>query len=292
MSSTSGSLGADFKPMLAGVANVETLTYPVLCSPKYDGIRCIIRNGQAISRKLLPIPNEHVQKLLSGLPTGLDGELLLEGKTFNQIQSAVMRPDGIPDFHFYVFDIVSNKPYEQRMSELEALNLPAVCVKVLPKKINNEAELMAYETKCINAGDEGVMIRSPRGPYKFGRSTEKQGFLLKLKRFSDAEARIIGFEELMHNTNEATKDELGHTKRSSKKAGMIPAGTLGSFIVETDDGRTFNVATGMSVDERQHYWDNRHTYIGALVKYKFQEVGAKDLPRFPVFLGIRNEIDM
>lgn len=292
MSSTSGSLGADFKPMLAGVVNVDTLKYPVLCSPKYDGIRCITRDGQAVSRKLLPIPNAHVQTLLSGLPAGLDGELILEGKTFNQIQSAVMREDGEPDFRFYVFDIVSEKPYDQRMAELAALALPAVCVKVLPVKIASHAELMAYETRCLDAGEEGVMIRSPRGPYKFGRSTEKQGYLLKLKRFSDAEARIIGFEELMHNENEATKNELGHTKRSTKKAGKVAAGTLGSFIVETDDGRSFNVATGMTAEDRQYYWDNRDKFMGALVKYKFQEVGAKDLPRFPVFLGIRSEIDM
>jgi DNA ligase-1 len=36
----------------------------------------------------------------------------------------------------------------------------------------------------------------------------------------------------------------------------------------------------------------RDQMIGKLVKYKFQEAGAKDLPRFPVFLGIRHPDDM
>lgn len=282
----------DFKPMLAGNANVATLTYPILCSPKYDGIRCITRNGQAMSRKLLPIPNTHIQNVLKGLPDNLDGELLIKGKTFNQIQSAVMREDGEPKFNFYVFDIVSEKSYDQRMKELESMKLPAVCIKVLPIKISNETELLAFETKCLDAGEEGVMIRSIKGPYKFGRSTEKQGYLLKLKRFSDAEAKIIGFEEQTKNTNEATIDELGHKKRSSHKAGKIPAGTLGSFVVEIEDGITFNVSTGMTAEDRQHYWDNQEDYLGKMLKYKFQEVGKKNLPRFPVFLGIRDERDM
>ena len=32
---------------------------------------------------------------------------------------------------------------------------------------------------------------------------------MKLKRFADGEAVVVGWEELMHNANEATKDELG-----------------------------------------------------------------------------------
>jgi DNA ligase-1 len=240
---------------------------------------------------LKPIPNDHIQSMLSECPNGLDGEIIIPHKTFNQIQSLVMSSDGEPKFEYRVFDIINDKPYLERIRELKQLDLPEFCKKVIPVKINDEDELMEYERETVDEWEfEGIMIRSPNGPYKFGRSTAKQGYLLKLKRFTDAEATIVGFEELQHNDNEATKDELGHTKRSHKKAGMVPGGVLGAFVVRDGD-KEFRVSTGMTAADRDVYWKNRDQMIGQLVKYRFQESGAKDLPRFPVFLGIRHPDD-
>ena len=278
--------------MLASAVELQSVKYPVYCSPKFDGIRCVIRDGAALSRKLKPIPNVFVSTMLSKCVNNLDGELVLAGKTFNEIQSGIMSEDGEPKFEFHVFDLISDKPYIQRMIDLAELKLPKFCRKVLPVMIRSEAEMLAYERECVDKnGYEGIMIRSPSGPYKHGRSTAKQGYLLKLKRFQDSEAKIIGFEEMMHNENEKTKDELGHAKRSHKKSGMIPAGVLGAFVVEMDDGKQFRVSTGMSAEDRAHYWSTKNTMLGKLVKYKFQDAGAKDLPRFPVFLGIRHSDD-
>lgn len=282
-----------FQPMLASPIELNNVKYPVYCSPKYDGIRCVIREGVALSRKLKQIPNVHISKMLSMCEDNLDGELIIPHANFNQIQSAVMSEDGEPEFEFHIFDVISDKPYLERVETLKNMKLPKFCKKVLPHKFDNEEDMLEYERECVEDYEfEGIMIRSPNGPYKFGRSTAKQGYLLKLKRFTDAEATIVGFEEMMHNENEKTKDELGHAKRSHKKAGMVAAGVLGSFIVETADGRTFNVATGMTAEDRANYWKNRERMLGQLVKYKFQESGAKDLPRFPVFLGIRHPDDM
>jgi DNA ligase-1 len=72
---------------------------------------------------------------------------------------------------------------------------------------------------------------------------------------------------------------------------MIPAGTLGAFVVRDGD-KEFKVATGMTAEERQLYWDTQDEMLGKLVKYKFQPSGAKDLPRFPTFLGIRHPDDL
>jgi DNA ligase 1 len=280
--------------MLASNVELDAVKYPVLCTPKFDGIRCVIRDGVALSRKLKPIPNAHIQALLSDLPDNLDGELMLPGKNFNKIQSAVMSEEGNPRIVFHIFDIVDTKlPYTKRIEMLKEMDLPSYCKKVLPVEIHNEKTLKEYEQEAVEEYDfEGIMIRAPSGPYKFGRSTPKQGWLCKLKRFTDAEAVIVGYEELMHNENEAEVDELGLTKRSHKKAGMVPAGTLGAWIVENEEGQQFKVATGMTAADREEYWGKKDEMIGQLVKYKFQESGAKNLPRFPVFLGIRSELDM
>jgi hypothetical protein len=73
------------------------------------------------------------------------------------------------------------------------------------------------------------MLRDPNGPYKFGRSTRKEGYLLKLKRFCDSEAEVIGVVELMHNGNEAKTNALGRTERSTRKAGKTGMGVLGAL---------------------------------------------------------------
>ena len=65
-------------------------------------------------------------------------------------------------------------------------------VRVVPQVlVHNEEELRAFEEKCLAEGYEGAMVRSLEGPYKCGRSTVKEGYLLKVKRFEDGEAEIL-----------------------------------------------------------------------------------------------------
>jgi len=285
------------KPMLAcTLEGMDSIVFPVLATPKLDGIRCLIQNGQAVSRNFKPIQNSYIREQMYPLPDGLDGELILEGKKFNEVSSAVMSGDGEPDFRYYVFDYVSDelgKPYNERMAELDKLPLPSFCVKLLPKVINDLSTLLAYENKCVGEGYEGVMIRTPNSPYKCGRSTSREGYLQKIKRFTDSEAAIIDFEEREHNANEATTDLLGHTKRSSHQENMVKTGTLGALRVR--DVKTqveFKIGTGYDDALRQEIWDNKDKYSKLLVKYKSQASGAKEAPRFPVFIGFRNENDL
>ena len=275
--------------MLAVNCDLETLKYPVLATFKYDGIRCVVKDGRALSRKLKSIPNNHVREKLEEIDVGydLDGELICKG-SFNDIQSSIMREEGSPRFTYFVFDIIVNLPYVDRMDILKQLELPSFCRKVLPTKITCYEELRGYEEAAVDLGYEGVMMRCPYGPYKYGRSTLREAYLLKLKRFTDAEGIVENVEEMMHNENPAEINELGLTKRSSHREGMVPAGILGAFLVRYEDN-IVKVSTGLTIKEREEYW---HTdCIGKIVKFKFQESGKKDLPRFPVFIGIRHPDD-
>jgi DNA ligase-1 len=294
------------KPMLAGkITDSNKIKFPVLATPKLDGIRCLTDGTTALSRTFKEIPNQHIQKVMKGLLANLDGELMVAG-SFNDVQSAVMSEDGEPNFIYYVFDYVLpntntqlNTPYYLRMEDLKKLELPTFCVKVLPVLVNNMDELITYEEKCLIEGFEGVMIRSPDGPYKCGRSSEKQGYLLKVKRFEDSEAKITGFVEQLTNENEAEEDELGHTKRSTCQKNMIPNGHLGKFIAtEIGDtpwkGKDLKIggAKGMTKEMRKEIWENQDKYLGKIVKYTFQPHGVKDLPRLPIWIGFRDESDM
>lgn len=292
------------EPMLAADAgeDLNRLTYPLLASPKLDGIRCLRINDRTLSRKFLDIPNKHIQDVMSNLMNGLDGELVIDGMEFNDIQSAVMSADGEPNFKFYVFDYVESsltEPYNTRMEKLKLLPLPEYCEKVLPIEVNSLEEVLEYKKKCLAEGYEGIMLRDPKGPYKCGRSTFNQGYLLKLKEFYDSEAEIIGFVEKMSNQNKAEVDELGKTKRSKAKAGLVPAGTLGKLRVREIGntpwhGEEFSVGVLEGFDDaaKKAIWDNQAEYLGKILSYKYQKHGTKNLPRIPIGKGIRSPLDM
>jgi DNA ligase-1 len=286
------------KPMLAGtVKDISKVQYPAYCTPKIDGIRCLIVDGYPVSRSLKLIPNKHIQKTLRSLPEGLDGELMLKGnKPFNEVSSAMMRIEGEPDFQYWVFDQIRDEKYLERIQIVEEMletgALPACVIVLTPVEILNEENLLKFETDCLVQNYEGVMIRN-NGPYKFGRSSVNQGFLLKLKRFHDGEAEILDFLEQMENTNEKTRDNLGHGVRSSHKDGMVPKDTLGALLVrDLKTGIKFKIGTGFDDNLRAHIWFNCKEYADRIVKYKSQACGAKEKPRFPVFLGFRDERDM
>lgn len=288
------------RPLLAGtLEDVSTLKFPVLATPKLDGIRVLKVDGKAVTRKFKPIPNHHIRILLEKhLPDGVDGEVMTSG-TFNDIQSKVMSHDGEPNFTLYVFDYVKddlNKPYTERVCDMSSAltsKVPFDVVILRPVLLTSAEELLAFERECLSQGYEGVMLRKPDSKYKCGRSTLKEQILLKLKRFLDAEARVVGFEEKMHNDNEKERDEFGLSKRSSKKDGLKPANTLGALIVEDiKTGVKFGIGSGFDDAMKKEIWTHRDKYLNKLVKYKYQSVGQKDAPRFPVFLGFRSKLDI
>lgn len=283
--------------------DTSKLKYPLYASPKLDGIRALVIDGQLRSRALKPIPNAFVAARFSSYRfNGLDGELVLGDPTAKDVyrttQKAVSRIEGTPDVKFYVFDIWNSKlPYEKRYSDLESsLDLeqcPEV-VRVESTLVKDEKELLSYEEQALDAGFEGLILRSPQGPYKFGRSTMREGYMLKLKRFEDSEARVVGCSEEMHNANEATRNELGRTERSSHKANLVPKGRLGKLIVVDDErfpGVQFEVGTGFTALDRESLWFNRSYLNGRIVKYKYFAHGVKDRPRHPVFQGWREPWD-
>lgn len=142
-------------------------------------------------------------------------------------------------------------------------------------------------------GWEGLMVRTPGGAYKQGRSTVRDGILGKAKRFQGAEARVIAVEELHRNTNEQTRDALGHAERSTAKAGLVPAGTLGALVVESDQwAEPFRIGTGFDAATRDSLWAARDALPGQYAKFKFQPVGTDAAPRFPSFIGFRDADDM
>ena len=285
-----------FRPLLAyTIEDTAALTYPVLISEKLDGIRCLVIDGVAVSRSMKPIRNKYVQSVLGKhLYDGLDGELVIgdprSPTCYRDTNSGVMSAEGEPDFTYYVFDMW-DKPmdFEHRYYSLRS----EYRIQVVPHiRVADEAGLLKVEAAFLERGAEGIMVRSISGGYKQGRSTVKDGILGKLKRFSDNEYKVVGFQERMKNENVATTNALGYTERSTHKENKSGRGDLGALVLQTEDGLTFNCGSGFDDAQRREIWDNQTAYLGRLAKVKSFLVGVKDLPRFPVFLGWRDEADM
>ena len=270
------------KPQLATKAEP---VFPCYASPKFDGIRALVINGALKSRALKSIPNRYISDTLSRPEfEWFHGELTVGN--YNQTQSAVMSVDGRPQFTYHVFDLWNTTlPFEERRPLLQASQHS--CIQIVTHTlITNPQDLLVYELASLADGYEGVMLNHPKTVYRYGRSTPKSKELLKLKRFEDAEAIVVGVEELFHNDNPQEEDELGRMKRSSHMENKIPSGMMGKLVCEFQ-GKTLRIGTGFTHIQRQQMWNNPP--IGALAKFKFQEFGMKDLPRTPVFVGFRTE---
>ena len=300
-----------FAPLLSQAVDFDQLDYTNLwLSPKYDCIRAVIREGVVMSRKLLPIPNAHVQKLYGGRPSleGYDGELIVgyanAPDVYSKTYSGVMSRDGAPDVQFFAFDHTA-EPTKEYCTRRDSINSNERGIFKVPQHpVESLVDVLRLEEVYLGMGYEGVMLRSFQGPtsmYKFGRSTSKANTLLKLKRLEDFEAEIVGYEEEMFNGNEATVDELGHTKRSSHAENKTGKGTLGKLICRygTSD-LTFKVGIfkGMTAADKLALWLQRESLPGQWAKLQKLPIGEKDRPRHPrtrgglAFLGPRSTIDM
>lgn len=292
--------------MLAAAADLKKIQYPVLGFPKIDGIRAVIHDKRPLSRKLITLPNKFIQGFFNHEHfQGLDGELVVGAPNdplcIKYTTSGVMSHEGEPDFTFYVFDKwdARTPSYQDRFIEARIQVECAGAARVVPLEyqiLHCEDDLLTYEAGQLDAGYEGVILRSHNGAYKHGRSTVREGGLLKLKRFLDSEAEVLEVIEEQFNGNEAQRDNLGRTKRSSAKAGKVGKGRAGALRVR--DVRThveFEVGTGLTDTDKAEWWAwwelgsrRRPRYV----KYKFFPVGMQERPRHPVFVSMRDARDL
>ena len=298
-----------FKPMLAPNDDplktadfFERLRFPLLCSPKLDGIRMLTIDNKCISRSGKELPNSELNGLFSRFAL-LDGELIAglpsEADVYNKTQSVVMSKDKpADDLTYFVFDITDgqlcNMPFIERL-EIARKRVLEADTRGIAFVAHNLCEtiddVLEYEAQALQIGYEGIMMRDPLGKYKHGRGTFNEGLIYKLKRFQDDEAVVIDFIEQTHNTNPSFKDELGKTKRSSSKEGQEAANTLGAFLVEYQGTKLEIPCGSLKHAERQYIWDNKSKFLFKELKFRHFPHGKKDRPRMPRFSGWRDPID-
>ncbi len=282
------------------------LRYPLIAQPKLDGIRVTIQDGRVLTRSLKEVPNREIVEALSDeLYEGLDGELIVgdprEPDCYRKTASFVMAA-GKPgaNWSLWAFDtldpgVLASERLLRVEERVGLVNWTDAPVLACPHRVvRSAAELSEYESLLLDAGEEGVILRSPGSYYKHGRAGKTTRELVKLKRFEDFEARVVGVYEEQHNANARFENELGRGARSSAKAGKVGKGTLGGLVLVAlngpHEGVEFRCGTGFDAAERSTLW--LESLPGRVAKVKCFPSGAKDKPRHPVFVGWRHAGDL
>lgn len=309
-----------FKPMLAAndkvlsptLEDLQQLQYPMYGTPKKDGIRARVvwQDGKhrLLSRTNKPIPNCMIEEWCeeNEIPIGCDGELVVQDRfgdaDFHECQSKIMTKYSAPfNWTYYVFDMCRqpNEPpmtYKERFRDIHRQLRSSAYPKVValsPQRMDNPGHALAYALDQIDIeGNEGIILRRGDGPYKQGRTTFNEGYMLKVKECEDREAIIIGFEERMHNANKGKRDGVGALKRSKHKANLHKTGMLGAFWVRDIETNVEFKVSGFTDAFARKAWENQHLYYNKVCTYSKFKHGEKDKPRQPKFKGIRDERDL
>ena len=226
-------------------------------SEKLDGVRAYWNGKQFLSRKnnIFYAPDWFT----AGLPTHpLDGELWIACKQFDLTSGIVRRqdkPEIWSEVKYLVFDAPDAPgPFEDRMkfltdsfggwnAKFAALHEHALCTGL--------DHLIAELDRVTSLGGEGLMLREPGSQYERTRSTS----LLKVKKFLDAEAVVIGHEA-----------GAGRHK-----------GRVGALVARFANGKEFKVGTGLKDKEREN-----PPAVGSLITVKYQELTKDGIPRFGI----------
>ena len=251
--------------MLANIYRPGLVLEDYWVSEKYDGVRAYWDGQRLYTRggEVIAVPRWFV----AGWPTqALDGELWAgRGKfaaTVSTVRTAQPHDQAWRAIRFMVFDLPSHGGiFDQRLSALQAvvsnIGLPWVRA-VQQRKCSSHSALQAYMTALVAAGAEGVMLHRGSSLYRAERNDD----LLKFKPFEDSEAIVVGY-----------------TAGRGKYRGMV-----GALLVETPAGLRFKLGSGLSDSQRR-----QPPIVGSRVTYRFRGLNASGIPRFAVFMRVRED---
>jgi len=232
----------------------------------WDGTYLMSRNGNTFHAPAW---------FTSGLPKDqtLDGELFAGRKQFQKATGIVKSSDTHPGWRslkYCIFDIPSadREPFEARMERLKRLfpeggdppTTPSHVEVVKQERCRGAAHLKTEFERIQALKGEGLMLRQPGSTYAHTRSNT----LLKIKGFEDVEAKVVGYD-------------AGKGKHE---------GRTGALRCRLANGKEFCVGSGMTDADRA-----KPVAIGTVVTVRYQELTDGGIPRFPVYVGPRYDID-
>jgi DNA ligase-1 len=257
--------------------------------PKYDGLRCVMivedhKFKGALSRSGRELFNiEHIGlELAKAVKEGVfDGEIY--GDDWNETSSIVKASKATKfskSIKFYAFDLIPMSEWRSRSGQEPLKARLDSLSRVLKDKIPYVSIVPSYHVKTTKEawdvakdfnkdGYEGAVAKRLDRPYVFDRSKE----WVKMKFIETYDVKIVGYEE-------------GQGKYE---------GLLGAFVCEMPVfgiGKTttiVKVGGGYTDVLREEFWKVRNKMIGKIIECQCQELTKDGVPRFPVFVRVRDD---
>lgn len=280
--------------------NVDFENGKWLGARKLDGVRLIVRKetsdeGETSitfwSRSGKPFNTLDVlKKELEEFPYTnivLDGELCIVDKNgkedFQSVMKEIRRKNHqIKNPRFYIFDYIHPTDFDKG-SSIETFGERLTTLKAAFNKenykhltllhqfhIESKEQLMEDMRSAEMQGWEGLVIRKVTAPYEGKRSKN----LLKVKKFQDAEYRVVGIE-------------TGPFRVINQTTGLEEEIITMTRINIIHKGTKVGVGSGFKLHERDEYFKNPEKIIGKVVRIQyFEETTNKDESkslRFPTF---------
>lgn len=234
-----------------------------LMSEKLDGVRAYWDGKKLLSRsgKEFAVPSWFTKDFPS---FAIDGELWSKRGDFERISSITSHNephDGWRDITYNIFEVPhQNGGLLERLEVLKQYlqTYANTTIRVIEQlTCKDEEHLKSFLNEVESQGGGGVVVRNPDAPYINQRTKEA----LKLKSFEDSECEVVGYNE-------------GKGKYT---------GLLGSLTCKKDD-IVFNLGSGLSDKQRKN-----PPKLGTFITFKYQGLTKNGIPRFPVFLRVREE---
>jgi len=238
-------------------------------SEKLDGVRAYWDGTQLISKQghIYHAPKWFIADF-PAFP--LDGELWLARNRFDLLSGIVRKQVPLDEewrrVSFQIFDLPkSTDTFDVRLKFLQVFfrNTPSPSWLQLisqTRGVSHDALIVQLD-EVVSKGGEGLMLHLGASRYHHKRNDE----LVKLKRYLDAEARV-----------------LAHLPGKGKFQG-----SLGSLLVEAVNGsqksKRFKIGSGFTHGQRR-----APPPIGSVIRYKYFGLTVKGLPRFASFMNIRD----
>jgi DNA ligase-1 len=255
--------------LLANTYNQNIDPTGLWISEKLDGLRSVWDGKHLVSRNnnIFPAPDWFTECFPKSIP--LDGELWLSRNSLEETSSIVrsgIKDKGWSRLKYLAFDIPEPRAglVEERWDALQKLvsHINKPHLQFVPQTMCKGREhLTTLLDLVISQGGEGLMLRKPKSRYENRRSDT----LLKVKKYYDDEAVVIGYEKSKITT--AGKEHL--------------IGSMGALICNNRHGE-FKVGTGFSDDVRLN-----PPKIGCTITYKYLRLTNSGVPYVPVFVRVR-----
>lgn len=228
-------------------------------SEKLDGIRALWAFGfSSRNNKPFIAPDWFTETI--PMKYILDGELWMGRGRFNETSGQVRRKKNQDwaQMKYMVFDYIEELHiFSGHLRVLKGMALPPH-VEILPQiKCISLNHLLEFEAEVLKNGGEGVMLRHPDSKYQ---ANKRSKYLLKVKQFHNDEAIVVG-----------------------STAGEGKYKTMAGALLCDYKGNIISVGTGLTDEDRL----NPPIY-GAVITFKYFEMSKDNIPRFPVYIGIRD----